>query len=214
MPQTILLADDHQLFLDGLRLLFDRIDGWEVVGEASNGIEVLAFLETHTVDCVVLDIQMPMVDGIEATRRIKKGFPQVKVLGVSMVGDYGTIRKMLQAGADGYLVKDTGIAELRYALDMVTKGQIFVSHQLAPVLLEGVAGRKAKPASARPGLTKREQEIIQLIVNGQTNEQIATALFLSPLTITTHRKRILTKLGCKNTAMLVRYVLENKLVEK
>lgn len=214
MTRPLLLADDHQLFLDGMRLLIDRIEGWEVVGEAHNGYEVLAFLQNNRVECVLMDIEMPELNGIETTRRLKKTSPAVKVLAVSMMGDYSTIRKMLQAGADGYLIKNTGIAELRHALEMVSRGEIYISAELAPVLLEGVAGRKASANPLMEPLTQREREIVAMIAEGMTNEQIAARLYLSPLTVNTHRKNILGKLGCKNTAALIRYVLKNKLLDQ
>ncbi|GAA4397608.1 response regulator transcription factor [Nibrella viscosa] len=213
MPRPLLLADDHQLFIDGMRLLLDRIDGWEVVGEARNGFQVLAFLEDNQVDCVLMDIEMPELNGIETTRRLKKIYPATIVLAVSMMGDYTTIRKMLQAGADGYLVKNTGIAELRTALDRVSRGEIYISAELSPILLEGVAGRKAPAPPLMEPLTQREREIVGLIVEGLTNEQIAERLYLSPLTVNTHRKNAMAKLNCKNTAALVRFVLKHKLLD-
>ncbi|WP_266364479.1 response regulator [Tellurirhabdus rosea] len=214
MPRTLLLADDHQLFLDGLRILLDCLDGWQVVGEAHDGLEVLEFVDRQPVDCILMDVQMPKMGGLDTTRQLKKGTTSPKIIAVSMMGDYSTIRQMLQAGADGYLVKNTGIAELRYALEMVMQGNIYLSPQLTAILYEGVAGRRNTSASLIEPLTQREKEVTALIIDGLTNEQIAERLFLSPLTINTHRKNILNKLGCRNTATLVKYVLENNLLKK
>lgn len=217
MPTRILIADDHQLFLDGLRSLLDKIDGCVVVGEARTGLDVLDALAQTPTDCVLLDVQMPDLNGIETTKRIKKQFPAVRVLAVSMAGDYDTVRAMLRAGADGYLVKNTGKAELVNALDSVGRGQIYVSPELAPVVFNGVANRRPagrsghSPAPVEP-LTQRERDVLTLIVDGLTNEQIAQRLFLSPLTIKTHRTNLLGKLQCTNTAALVRYALEHKLL--
>lgn len=218
MPTRVLLADDHQLFLDGLRSLLDRIEGCEVVGEARNGLEVLAALAQTPVDCVLLDVGMPELNGIETTKRIKKQFPTVRVLALSMANDYDTVRAMLRAGADGYMVKNTGKAELVKALDTVSRGQIYVSSELAAVLFHGLANRKS-PTAPQGGnqltepLTQRERDVLALIVNGLTNEQIAKRLFLSPLTVKTHRANMLSKLNCSNTAALVKYALEHKLLD-
>lgn len=218
MPTRILLADDHQLFIDGLRSLLDRIEGCEVVGEARNGLEVLAALAQIPVDCVLLDVGMPELNGIETTKRIKKQFPTVRVLALSMANDYDTVRAMLRAGADGYMVKNTGKAELVEALDTISQGQIYVSPELAPVLFHGLANRK--PPTAPQGsnqltepLTQRERDVLTLIVEGLTNDQIAKRLFLSPLTVKTHRANMLSKLNCNNTASLVKYAIEHKLLD-
>lgn len=213
MPIRILVADDHQLFLDGLRSLLDRIEGCEVVGEAHNGLEVLTALAQTPADCVLLDVEMPDLNGIETTRRIRKQFPQVRVLAVSMTGDYDTVRAMLRAGADGYLVKNTGKAELVNALDSVNRGQIYVSPELAPVLFHGLANRKPPPPAHPESLTQRERDVLTLIMGGLTNEQIGQRLFLSPLTVKTHRANMMSKLNCSNTAALVKYALEHKLLE-
>lgn len=219
MPTTrILLADDHQLFLDGLRSLLDRIESCEVVGEAQNGEEVLTVLAQTPADCVLLDVEMPKLNGIETTKRIKKQFPTVRVLAVSMASDYDTVRAMLRAGADGYLVKNTGKAELMKALETINQGQIYVSPELTPVLFHGLANRKlpASPyGSGRPTepLTQRERDVLTLIIEGLTNDQIGKRLFLSPLTIKTHRANMLSKLNCSNTASLVKYALEHKLLD-
>lgn len=214
MPTRILIADDHQLFIDGLRSLLDRIDSCEVVGEACNGFEVLSALAQTPVDCVLLDVEMPQLDGIETTKRIKKLFPQVRVLAVSMKGDYDTVRAMLRAGADGYMVKNTGKAELLKALDTIHQGQIYVSPDLTSVLFHGVANRKPPSTPYRESLTHREHDVLTLIVEGLTNEQIGKKLFLSPLTIKTHRSNMLSKFNCANTAALVKYAIDNKLLNE
>ncbi len=214
MPTRILLADDHQLFIDGLRSLLDRIDSCAVVGEASNGEEVLTVLAQTPADCVLLDVEMPQLNGIETTKRIKKQFPGVRVLAVSMASDYDTVRAMLRAGADGYMVKNTGKAELVNALDTINRGQIYVSPELTPVLFHGLANRKLPATLHGESLTQRERDVLGLIIEGLTNEQIAQKLFLSPLTVKTHRANMLSKLNCTNTAALVKYAIEHKLLER
>ncbi|WP_266367065.1 response regulator [Tellurirhabdus rosea] len=212
MPLRLLLADDHQLFADGLRSLLESEH--PVVGWVRNGREVVRALEEQPVDVVLMDIEMPVMDGLEAARQVKKRWPQVKVLAVSMRGDYDSVRKMLLAGADGYLLKSVGKSELMKALEVVQQGQIYVCPELAPVLFHGVA-RRPMPANL-PGesLTRREKEITALIVDGFKDREIADKLNLAPDTIKTHRRNILAKLGCRNTASLVKYVLETRLLEK
>jgi DNA-binding NarL/FixJ family response regulator len=208
----ILLADDHQLFLDGLRSLFESIDTCEVVGEARNGLEVLLQLGETPVDCVLLDINMAKLNGIETTRIIKRDYPAVKVLAVSMASDFKTVREMLRAGADGYLQKSTSKAELMKALSVIGQGQIYVSPELAPVLYNGLANRR-QPATTET-LTLRERDVLQLIMQGLTNDQIGERLFLSPLTIKTHRANMLSKFGVSNTAALVKYATDNRLLDE
>ena len=214
LPTRILLADDHQLFLDGLHSLLDRIDGCEVIGEARTGEEVLAVLNRTPIDCVLLDVQMPELNGIETTKRVKKLFPSVRILAVSMDNDYGTVRAMLRAGADGYLVKNVGKAELMKALEEVGQGKIYVSPELTPVLFHGLANRKPTTLSYGETLSQRERDVLALIVDGLTNEQIGKKLFLSPLTIKTHRANMLSKLNCTNTAALVKYAVDNNLLRE
>lgn len=210
----ILLADDHQLFLDGLRSLLDRIDTCIVVGEAQNGVEVLSVLERTPADLVLMDVEMPELNGIETTKRIKKQFPAVRVLAVSMTSEYETVRAMLRAGADGYMVKNTGKAELVKALDTIERGQIYVSPDLTTVLFHGLANRKPPTALHTEPLTRRERDVLALIIDGLTNEQIGKKLFLSPLTVKTHRANMLSKLNCTNTAALVKHALDKRLLER
>lgn len=208
-PTRILLADDHQLFLDGLRSLLDRMDGYAVVGEARTGQEVLTQITQIPVDCVLLDIQMPGLNGIEITRLLKKQMPAVRVLAVSMAGDYDTVRAMLRAGADGYLLKNTGKAELTTALETIGRGQIYLSPELTRVVLHGVANRPPPaPTPVAETLTRREREVLTLVGQGLTNEQIGQQLFLSPLTIKTHRANLMAKLGINSMAGLIHYALQ------
>lgn len=213
MLYKLLLADDHQLFIDGLRSLLDLTDRYEVVGEAHTGKEVLSQLMRTAVDFVLLDVDMPDMDGIETTKHIKKLYPDVKVLAISMDGSYETVKRMLKAGADGYLPKSMGKVELEKALSSVGKGQIYVGQELASVLFHGIANRKLPATQLIQPLTRREKEIVALIVEGFTNEEIADRLSLSKATIDTHRKNAMSKLNCKNTAALVKLVIEKKLLE-
>lgn len=174
------------------------------MGQAKNGKEVLDICKEQKVDLILMDMEMPQMGGIEATEIIKRDFPDIKIIAVTMLNDYNTIKRALRSGMDGYVVKNLGIAELQKAIETVMSGQIFLSPEITNILALGVAGRKANQAYV-PDLTRREKEVIKLIIDGLTNEQIAEKLFLSPLTVSTHRKNVLSKLNLKNTAMLVKY---------
>lgn len=201
---NLLIADDHTLFIEGLSMLVSRIEDVQIVGDAKNGKEVIELCQKHKIDLILMDLEMPQMGGIEATEIIKRDFPNIKIIAVTMLNDYNTIKKALRSGMDGYVVKNLGIAELQNAVETVMKGQIYMSPEITTILALGVAGRKPNQAYV-PDLTKREKEVIKLIIDGLTNDLIAEKLFLSPLTVSTHRKNVLSKLNLKNTAMLVKY---------
>ncbi len=201
---NLLIADDHTLFIEGLSMLVSRIEDVHIVGDAKNGKQVIELCQNQKVDLILMDLEMPEMGGIEATEIIKRDFPNVKIIAVTMLNDYNTIKKALRSGMDGYVVKNLGIAELQNAIETVMNGQIYMSPEITTILALGVAGRKPNQAYV-PDLTKREKEVIKLIIDGLTNDLIAEKLFLSPLTVSTHRKNVLSKLNLKNTAMLVKY---------
>ena len=201
---NLLIADDHTLFIEGLTMLVSRIENINIVGVAKNGKEVIEQCQIHKIDLILMDLEMPQMGGIEATEIIKRDFPNIKIIAVTMLNDYNTIKKALRSGMDGYVVKNLGIAELQNAIETVMNGQIYMSPEITTILALGVVGRKPNQAYV-PDLTKREKEVIKLIIDGLTNDSIAEKLFLSPLTVSTHRKNVLSKLNLKNTAMLVKY---------
>ena len=201
---NLLIADDHTLFIEGLSMLVSRIEDVHIVGDAKNGKEVIQLCQNLKIDLILMDLEMPQMGGIEATEIIKRDFPNIKIIAVTMLNDYNTIKKALRSGMDGYVVKNLGIAELQNAIETVMNGQIYMSPEITTILALGVAGRKPNQAYV-PDLTKREKEVIKLIIEGLTNDLIAEKLFLSPLTVSTHRKNVLSKLNLKNTAMLVKY---------
>ena len=201
---NLLIADDHTLFIEGLSMLVSRIEDVHIVGDAKNGKEVIEHCQNQKIDLILMDLEMPQMGGIEATEIIKREFPNIKIIAVTMLNDYNTIKKALRSGMDGYVVKNLGITELQNAIETVMNGQIYMSPEITTILALGVAGRKPNQAYV-PDLTKREKEVIKLIIEGLTNDLIAEKLFLSPLTVSTHRKNVLSKLNLKNTAMLVKY---------
>jgi DNA-binding NarL/FixJ family response regulator len=201
---NILIADDHQLFIEGLSMLVSRIEGVQIVGQVKNGRQAVEICQNQKVDLILMDLEMPEMGGVEASIIIKHDFPAIKIIAVTMLNEYNTIKKALRGGIDGYVVKNLGISELERAIDTVMSGQIYMSPEIMNILALGVAGRKPNQAYV-PNLTRREKEVIKLIIDGLTNEMIAEKLFLSSLTVSTHRKNVLSKLNLKNTAMLVKY---------
>ncbi len=210
----ILLADDHSMFLQGLKMILAGHEHLEVTGTAGNGQEVLEAVRTGGIDLVVLDINMPVLNGYEATLQLAKEAPHIRVLALSMLGDGASVMKMLEAGAGGYLFKNADEAELLRAIEVIADGGYYVTPEMQPVLTQFEKRERDKQRGylkyeVHP-LSGREVEILGLIMNGLTNLEIADKLFLSPRTVDTHRKNILAKLELKNTAALVKYAVEKR----
>jgi DNA-binding NarL/FixJ family response regulator len=207
---TLLIVDDHRLIVEGLTgILKDE----KMIGDiytASNGKEAIEQIETKPIDCVLMDINMPMVNGHDATRIIKQQRPDIKIIVVSMLSETSVVIKLLKAGADGFILKDTGKEELMKAINKVMNNEKYVSDELNVNLYHQLGLNRKEKSSTH--LTPRETEIIKYIGNGMTNHEIAEKLFLSTNTVDTHRKNILAKLALKNTAALVKYASENNLL--
>lgn len=208
MSVKILIADDHRVFIDGMKALLKEVPGFEIAGDAENGVQLMAQVEACLPDVVLSDIQMPQMDGIEATREISRRFPGVKVIALTMLNEGMFIKKMLEAGACGYLIKTIDKDELIKAIQTVAAGEKYFSAEVGAQLMNHVSG---KDKSGPDLLTRREREILSLISQGFTDKEIAEKVFLSPLTITTHRKNILSKLNLKNKVELTRFAIEHKL---
>jgi DNA-binding NarL/FixJ family response regulator len=205
----VLLADDHRVIREGLKMLLNSYDGVEVVGEADNGRKVIAMLQKIVPDVIVMDVSMPELNGIDATIRIRKEYPSVKILALSMHTDRRFIEGMLKAGASGYLVKDCAATELFSAIEMVADGDIYLSPKIAGKIVKSYVNRS--PSRRMPGaykLTSREREILQLIAEGKDTKQIAYELFLSPKTVETHRRNIMEKLNIHNVAKLTKFAIK------
>lgn len=212
MKIKVLLADDHKIFRDGLRTLIEK-EGMEVVGEAENGRKAIKLAEKLMPSVIVMDVSMPDMNGIEATRKIKTGTPDVKIIALSMHSDRRFVLGMLEAGASGYLLKDCAFGELANAITQVSTGNTYLSPQIADVVVKGYLN-KAIDSSIIGGaiLTSREREILQLIAEGLTAKEIAAHVFLSIKTIETHRRNIMQKLNMKSTADLTRYAIREGLI--
>lgn len=213
-PIKVLIADDHQMFIDGIKALLKGIKDIEVMAEANNGKQIVEQLNRHNIDVVLTDVQMPEMTGIEATQIISEKFPKVKVIALTMFNESGYVSRMLRAGASGYILKNADKKELINAIQQVAKGENYYSPEITMRLIDKMKGKKEKGISTvqLDELSEREKEILKLIAQEFTNAEIAEKIFLSPLTVNTHRKNLIRKLGLKNTAGLVRYAVENGLL--
>ena len=201
----LFLVDDHTVLRRGLRALFEPEPTLEIVGEAENGEQLLAQLPTTPCDVVLLDLHMPGLDGLATTQRLREEFPEVRILVLSMVDSERAIGQVLAAGANGYILKNTGREEILAAVHAVAAGRRFLCSELGLAMLDKVLAAPTE-AEARPtgGLSAREQEVLQLVAEGLTTAQIAEKLFTSPRTVETHRQNIMEKTGTKNTAALIK----------
>jgi DNA-binding NarL/FixJ family response regulator len=207
----IIIADDHQLFRNGLKLLLNSFPEFEVAGEASNGDEFLRLLKTTPADIALMDINMPEMDGIEATRRGLKINPSVNIIALSMYGEEEYYYKMVDAGAKGFLLKDSDISEVKEAILTVIKGGSFFSQELLYHVIQKIKHRELESKSAN--LSKREKEVLLKICEGLSNQEIADTLFISKRTVDKHRANLLGKTSSKNTASLILFAIKNKLIE-
>ncbi|RAU82899.1 response regulator [Pontibacter arcticus] len=211
----VIITEDHMILRQGLRMLLSEDSEIDVVGEAGNGVELLELLAQTPADVVLMDINMPEMDGFEATTRVVSAFPDTRVIALSMLNSLPYVQKIMQCGASGYLLKTTGKDELRSAIKLVAGGTTYICSELAVNMLSN-AMAPAQPANdsiTHVGLSKREVEVLALIAEGYTNAQIADKLFNSKRTIETHRQNILEKTGAKNTANLIKYAIRHKIID-
>jgi DNA-binding NarL/FixJ family response regulator len=213
-PIRILLADDHNILRDGMRLLLERQAGFAVVGEAADGREVVQLAQEQTPDVVVMDIAMPNMNGIEATRRIVERKPQIGVVILSMHYDESYVIRSLKAGARAYLLKDAVKTELIAAIQAVVQGRSFFSPKISRILQEDfvqLLGRRGAE-DTYDLLTEREREVLQLVAEGKTNKEIASHLNLSLYTVDTHRTHILQKLNLHSVPELILYAVRKGII--
>ena len=204
----VLLADDHRVLLDGLHNLMADQEDIVCVGSVSNGQEVLAFLKENEVDVILMDINMPVLDGIEATKLVKEGYPNVKVIALTMLDQGSFIQKMLKQGASGFLLKNSGKEEVLTAIRAVAVGGQYLGPEATQLLMDNMKGISLKKREFIPKLTRRETEVLKLIGDGLSTAQIGETLFISFNTVESHRKNLLTKFGARNVAELIRMAAE------
>ncbi len=207
----IIITDDHQLFRNGLMILLNSFPEFEVVGEASNGEEFLKLLKSVKADIALMDINMPEMDGIEATKKGIKLSPEINIIALSMYGEEEYYYKMVDAGAKGFLLKDSDISEVKDAILTVAKGGSYFSQELLYHVIQKIKHREHESKSAN--LSKREKEILIKICEGLSNQEIAETLFISKRTVDKHRANLLGKTNSKNTASLILFAIRNKLIE-
>lgn len=210
---TILLADDHVLIRHGIKNIIKLNEGLEVIGEVSNGEELMDCLRTNTPNLVILDISMPKITGIEAVTLIKKIYPQVKILILTMHKNKQFFYHSMSGGADGYLMKDDSDEELLLAVQKIQDGKTYISPMLTDdFAADVISAHRNQGASPFRGLTKRESEVLQLVVEGYTSKDVARKLCLSPRTVDHHRAKLLKKFNLRNSADLVSFAVRNGFV--
>lgn len=211
----LLLTDDHTVVTEGIKLLLQDVSDIQCVAEARNGEQALQQLASSPADVALMDIEMPVMDGIKCTELITQQFPNVKVVAISIYADYPHVQSMIKAGAKGYLLKNCGKQELEQCIRKVHAGGTFFSDDLTDTLLAGMQGKLIKKEGTSqfmPTLSRREKEILRLIIDEATTSEIADKLFISIGTVETHRHNMMNKLGVRNTAGLVRVALTHSLV--
>jgi two-component system response regulator NreC len=213
-PLRILLADDHTVVRQGLRKILEARPQWEVVAEAADGREAVRQAEEVKPDIAIVDVAMPLLNGIEAVRQIARKAPGTRVLVLSMHADEAYVTQMLRAGASGYLLKDSADVDLLQAVDAVAVGKSFFSPAIARVIADDYLRQLADRGitDRYELLSEREREIFQLIAEGKTNKEIAALLFLSPSTVDTHRSRIMEKLDVHSAAEIVLYAVRRGVI--
>jgi two-component system response regulator NreC len=207
----ILLADDHEIVREGVRAMIQRCPGWEICGDASTGREAVALAESLKPDIVIMDIGMPELNGLDATRQIKRALPDTEVLIFTANETEEIVRQVFQAGARGYLLKTEANKHLIPALEMLCKHRTYFSSKVSEMVFSGyLQGRMGTEDTA---LTPRERETVQLIAEGKSNKEIADLFGISVKTVETHRAAIMRKLRLDSSAALVRYAVRNGIIE-
>ena len=212
-PIRVLLAEEHVIVRAGFCALLRRIEGVEVVAEANDGREALQLVETHRPDVVLMDISMPVMNGLEATERLRRRFPDVRVIILSMHSSEEYVLRALRAGAAGYLLKDADTAELEIALRAVAAGEMYLSPPVSRQVISDYIRRIGDMPTPLERLTPRQREVLQLIAEGRTMKEIAHILGISVKTVEAHRQQLMEKLDIHDQAGLIRYALRVGLVD-
>ena len=212
MKIKILLVDDHKILRDGLCSLAKGYPDMDVVGEAADGKTAIRLVQELSPDVVIMDISMPDLNGIDATRRINSDYPDVKIIALSMHYDKQFVSEIFKAGASGYLIKDSAFDELEHAIHVVMDGKTYMNPQIANLVIESLVSQSA-PSNRQPFslLTERESEVLQLISEGKSTKQVAVDLNVSAKTVESHRRQVMGKLNIRNVAELTKYAIREGL---
>ena len=212
----ILIADDHTMFVDGIESILRNESEVEVVGKCFDGLSIFGLLASNEVDVLLLDVNLPGINGIEVCKRLGKEFPNVRVLALSMYNEESFITEILKNGALGYILKNTGRTELLKAIQQVHSGQSYFSEAVTQTIMKSMV-KANQPSTNKtkefPKISRREKEVLKLIIEEFTTQEIAKELFISLKTVESHRSNLLAKLNARNTAGLVRVAIENKLLD-
>jgi len=209
MPVRVLLADDHEIVRQGLRILLER-EGFQVVGEASNGHDAVKLCEANHPEVAILDLSMPLLNGVDAAREIMKSNPRIKVVLLTMHTEDHLILESLRAGVTGYVLKTKAASELVQALRAVRRGEMFLTQSISRTIVQ--AFLQNTPVPGNP-ISDRERQVLQLVAEGKTTKEIASLLGISVKTAESHRSNLMEKLNIHDTAGLVRYAIRIKLIE-
>jgi two-component system response regulator NreC len=213
-PIRVLLADDHRILREGIRALIEDQEDMQVVGESEDGLETVKKVAKLQPDVVVMDIAMPLLNGLEATRQIRRDFPQVKVLILTMHDNEEYIRQVLAAGALGYVLKDAAARDLLGAIRTVNQGEAVLSPAITRLVIEDyLRWGDIRPEDTTDGLTAREREVLQLIAEGYTNKEIAGIMSLSVKTVQSHRTNLMNKLDLHDRGELIKYAIQKKIID-
>lgn len=217
MGVRLLVADDHEIVRKGLRALLEAEPGWEVAAEAVNGKDAVEKAQQVKPDVAILDISMPLLNGLEAARQILKSVERTKVLVLTVHDSDPLIQQVLEAGARGYVLKSDAGRDLVVAVDALRRNKTFFTPKVAQMVLEGYLDKNPKgaanPEGGRFRLTSRQKEIVQLLAEGKSSKEVASALGLSVKTAETHRANIMRRLDCHSVTALVRYAIRNHIIE-
>jgi len=205
MGIKVFIVDDHYMVIEGIRSLLQNEKGIDWAGHATNASSCLAFLQQQQPDVILMDINLPDKSGIDLCKEVKERYPSVFIIGLSTFNQQSFIQKMIDNGASGYVLKNATQAELMEAIEIVASGKNFLSNEAALSL-------RSKDNNDAPVITRREKEVLELIAEGMTNNEVAQKLFISPSTVDTHRKNLLVKFDAKNTASLIRLAAQHQLI--
>jgi DNA-binding NarL/FixJ family response regulator len=210
-PYRIVIADDHSLFRDVVKKSIEEVPELQVVGTAGDGLELLEVLRKSPADMIILDIVMPNLQGIEVTQQIKNLYPELKILILTMHKSKEHVIRAMEAGADGYLVKENTYTDLIAAIDALREGKTYISSLISNLMADIIRGQTDDYQARSPSnpLTPREQEVLRLIADGKTSREIAALLDIAPLTVDHHRRNIMKKLNLKKNVNLVRYAIQS-----
>ena len=213
LKPKLIIVDDHLIFQQGLKTMINSRNIATVIGQATNGKDFIELLSHNKPDLVLMDIDMPQMNGLEATKKALELFPDLRIIIVSMFGDEEYYYKMIETGVKGFVLKSSGISELETAIKEVMSGESYFSNEILRKIIQNISTRKTQKTIEIESLTEREIEVLNQICLGNTTEQIAKNLNISPKTVKTHRANLLEKTAAKNTASLIIFALKNKFID-